>query len=411
MKNYVSTIMLLASLSCYSQQTQRQHYNPTLSTKLPASPMLKRMMLNGFLSNLHQLSIENKIYQMQQNGQTEAHFSSGILIKSQFSSSYYTNNEENYTDFIQVIPYKLSLTSDGRCFVDVSAAGLGFTADRIALGFDVLSIEYQKDYNYEGNTDLFIKLGQGYASSEFISDDQSNSYLQGNLNAYLGASGFLEHNQIRMGGNTGLGVGIEYGLTYQKSANQNTFHISMNGVNSTNNYKGYWAPGMKELKNEHEEINQLNQNEAINAQAEWDATKLQWEIDHGYGSAISNEHYIGMSGAEPRPANASIINTMNYDYTQKVNRTSFNLTPSIGYSRDFKNGSSIRVDLSAKVFLKDEIQGSRTTVLDNGEKSLYVITNNKFINENLLSNNPNTYSVKLTFTLGSKVKKLPEQQF
>lgn len=397
MKHFLIAVLLVASFSTFAQ----------------VQPRLQNTLAHVF-GTMTTFEIEKKVYQMKQDGVTERSFSTFFNSEGQLvelnDGEVNCGAYEGSVAGTDIIPYTIKISDDGRVFLDVGLIKFFEMHDYgVQNSVSFITFEYNKNYDYSQNSELTLNLVKG-ALSEIYEGDRASIRIQlnGGVHAPLYAQFNSATQPLDLKGGLGLKFGGDFsGSLYVNKKQDLKVDFGTEASVRLNRHYNFMSDATRARQSDDNARWSETYDAAMQSQTDWDQDKFDWEVANGQGSSMSADHYMAASGASARPK----LPTRTYGggddaYQQRVKRTTILLTPSVSFTKEFKNKnnkvkSSLQVELSANLYLRDKFKGALFNGINNDWGTQ--LKDEEIVNVNMLKNglSRNTYGIRLVYKFGN----------
>ena len=256
-------MLLLISQNVFSQYS------------MPDAP---ETFMEGLRTALDEVSIQEKIYQMRQNGISKASFSIAVGLNGHLVD---IEDLDGYSDLeiFRVLPFEIIIAGGGRTYIKVAPLKLIGAFDEDDDGYwsaQALVFEYKENFDYENSTDYYLHIFKGEIERNLIGSEDSKFKMHAKLGGGIGTPLKLKIDGTNLYNEkddadfiAGTGAEVTYGLNAHQSIGNSRIDLGISGGNSFRGYQNYWAPGLKERRDQYP-------NEYDNAVAEINNNYQQW---------------------------------------------------------------------------------------------------------------------------------------
>lgn len=353
----------------------------------------------------HTLEIESKAYEMQQDGVSERSFvaaftAKGALIYQHELDGTGIDHQAGKNAGIQLFPFTVSMTEDGRVFVSATAFALKnmITAEaadmvygdafRVLDNLQVLVFEYDKNYMVEGVESYKLKIVSLDTKIDLLGSSKPGTFLaitgggdiglhrtvinkDGQMTTITGTDhDNSSGNYYPASGVSGFNASLRYGLEY--NTNINTWNI-----NAKLGAEHIWSDGKADDPALMEQYGQDMDayNEAMAAYpaelSAYKTRKAEYEQQYMNGTQISNESYNSLTG-DIMPNEPQSVDRPS---PQSLRRALYYMTPSLNLSKrvskEGKRPVRLGIGLYGNIPLDDATRGFQSIDLTTSDRELF----------------------------------------
>lgn len=360
--------------------------------------------VNWLAKRIYSIDVDTLAYDMEKDGVVDRQFVAVFTAKGALIQNYELSGSRSGLDQIsreagmQILPYTVSVSNDGRKFLSVGAFAMKsmntayYTAGSTDGGTykdsfwtvmnSIEAVVYEYDDGlYNNNTETHkIKLVQAEVKLDILGSSKPGHFLAlvggGNVGwqkqsivhdggkIYIAQSDSEEYKKMEMGAE--YKIGLEYNLPMGKKNNLNA-SVMLNG----GRIGGYNVDANERAQIEQQNAAGLASADATNAQyqqsynasvAQYEHEKEEYEQANFNGTSISDESYEALSG-NYYPAAPNYVDFKAVDYEAKrAARTYMYLSPKINFSGNINKGTSYELSVFGNIPLRDDVNNGGVKV-------------------------------------------------
>lgn len=340
---------------------------------------------------IYSLDLGTRVYEMEQDGVPTRSFVAVMTAEGALVQNYELAggdsegvNKVGRQAGFQILPYTVSITSDGRRLLSVggiafknmneayknvqSIDGYGIVNDSIWTvinNLQVLTFEWDENYSFNNTSRMRIDVVRADARLDILGASKPGHFL-----AVVGGGSFGFEKQLINDGEQSIAISQSDSVRYKKMFEKFEYQVGLeynlpvlqtHRINAKVLLNGGYVKGHN--------FNQADQDyaDAQNAEfqevydqgmASYNSQKEQYELANYEGQEISHQTYQDLTGNLPPD-----LEEVNYNVPEG-RRTYMYLSPSLSYGGKFKNSKGLRYDISVfgNIPISDDYQGGGMNV-------------------------------------------------